>query len=182
MASWFKMMACFTVGVFLWHTFVIAGETTGKSPYRELRWEELVPASWHPEKIFDALKLDDLADDDPRALEALEAFAAEWKKAPANTELQGKRIKIPGYVAPLDWENVSELKEFLLVPYFGACIHVPPPPANQIIHISMDTPLKEIGSMAAVWVYGELLLEINDYGDMGASSYRMKPDKVEIYE
>jgi hypothetical protein len=182
MASCFKTLTCFAVGVFFWNIPATAGGIPDKSSYRELRWEELMPPSWNPQKLFDTLKLDELSDDDPRAAKALEAFAEEWRNAPANKELQGKRIKIPGYVAPLDWENASGLKEFLLVPYFGACIHVPPPPANQIIHITMDTPLKKIGSMAAVWVYGELLLEMNDSGLMGASSYRMKPDKVEAYE
>ncbi len=49
-------------------------------------------------------------------------------------ELDGKRVKIGGYVVPLDFEATS-IKEFLLVPFVGACIHVPPPPANQIIYV-----------------------------------------------
>jgi hypothetical protein len=182
MALYFKIIVCFAISGIFWHNNVAVGEAAEAAVYREVKWEELVPESWHPEKIFAGLNLDELSDDDPRADKALEAFAAEWEKAPANPELQGKRIKISGFVAPLDWENDAELKEFLLVPYFGACIHVPPPPANQIIYIKMDTNLKEIRSMDAVWVYGKIVLEANDSGIMGTSGYSMKPDKVELYE
>ena len=52
-------------------------------------------------------------------------------------ELDGKRVSIGGYVVPLDFEATT-VKEFLLVPFVGACIHVPPPPANQIIYVKAD--------------------------------------------
>lgn len=50
------------------------------------------------------------------------------------TELNGKRVQIGGYVVPLDFEATT-VKEFLLVPFVGACVHVPPPPANQIVYV-----------------------------------------------
>ena len=52
-------------------------------------------------------------------------------------ELNGKRVRIGGYVVPLDFEATT-IKEFLLVPFVGACIHVPPPPANQIVYVKAD--------------------------------------------
>ena len=64
-------------------------------------------------------------------------------------------MRLPGYVVPLE-EVKGELKEFLLVPYFGACIHSPPPPANQIVHVTSRTPLKGWRTMDAVWVNGTL--------------------------
>jgi hypothetical protein len=175
-------MMFFAIGCVFWHTWVAAEEPAGQNPYREAKWEELIPTSWHPEKIFDEFNFDAFSDNDPRAGKVLEAFNEAWRNAPANHILQGQRVKIPGFVAPLDWENDAQLKEFLLVPYFGACIHVPPPPANQIIHIRMDAPLRGIRLMDAVWVYGTIAVERNDSGEMGASGYSMKPDKVEPYE
>jgi hypothetical protein len=112
---------------------------------------------------------------------AYEDFMAEWVKAPVNESMNGQRIRIPGFIAPLDWENDAELKEFLLVPYFGACIHLPPPPANQIIYVKMGKSLKGIRSMDAIWAYGTVYIEKNDSGSMGASGSRMKMDKVEPY-
>jgi hypothetical protein len=52
-------------------------------------------------------------------------------------ELDGKTIRLAGYLLPLDMSGAA-IKEFLLVPYFGACIHVPPPPPNQIVHVAMQ--------------------------------------------
>jgi uncharacterized protein len=47
-----------------------------------------------------------------------------------------KKISIPGFLLPLELSG-KRVKEFLLVPYVGACIHVPPPPPNQIINVTM---------------------------------------------
>jgi hypothetical protein len=178
----FKWMACFVIGCIFWHNWTLAGESAKQTSYREAGWEELIPGSWHPEEIFDKLDLGKFSDNDPRADKVLEAFVEAWRNAPANQSLGGQRIKIPGFVAPLDWNDAAQLKEFLLVPYFGACIHVPPPPANQIIYVKMDAPLEGIRAMDSVWVYGTIAVERNDSGDMGASGYVMKPDKVEPYK
>ena len=56
-------------------------------------------------------------------------------------ELDGKRVRIGGYVVPLDFE-ATNVKEFLLVPFVGACIHVPPPPPNQIIYVKSAKGLR----------------------------------------
>jgi len=53
-------------------------------------------------------------------------------------ELNGKRVRVPGYVVPFDFNAESEYTEFLLVPYFGACLHTPPPPPNQIILVKTE--------------------------------------------
>jgi hypothetical protein len=187
----FRIALGLPVAVFLfWFLFFRqeASIADGEAPeqpqaktYRELKWEELVPASWQPEKLFADMDIDNIADNSPEAEKALRRIAEEWKNAPADPALQGEAVKLPGYVAPLDWEGGSALKEFLLVPYFGACIHVPPPPANQIIYVRLEKPAEGIRSMDAVWVYGTLELERNDSGGMGSSSYGMRPDKVEIY-
>ena len=150
--------------------------------YRETQWEELIPSSWDLGKLFEGFDLDNLSDDDPRAKALLEKIKDEWKKAPSNRELQNQKIKIAGFIAPLDWEKDNELKEFLLVPFFGACIHTPPPPANQIIHVRPDKPLKGVQSMDTIWVYGTIMLEINDSGAMGTSGYTMKADRIKRFE
>ena len=103
------------------------------APYKELNWEELVPVGWDPLKPLKGLDLDNLKDSDPRARDALIAVGEAWKNAPIEPKLNGLRVKIAGFVVPLDI-NKTKVKEFLLVPYFGACIHVPPPPSNQVVH------------------------------------------------
>lgn len=182
MASYLKkLMTCFAVCILSWSAVPSPGEAA-PAAYRETLWEELVPESWDPEKIFEGLDIDNLPDDDPRVEQAFDAFEAEWAKAPVNEKMNGRKIKIPGFVAPLDWENESELKEFLLVPYFGACIHMPPPPANQIIYVKPRKPLKGIRSMQPIWAFGAIVVEKNDSGSMGTSGYSMTIDRVEPYD
>ena len=85
-------------------------------------------------------------------------------------QLIGKSIKIPGFAVPLEGDDGFEyVKEFLLVPTFGACIHVPPPPPNQVIHVILDKPVYFENLMYAVWVSG--IVEIGEYFIEGSSDF-----------
>jgi uncharacterized protein len=147
--------------------------------YAEITWDKLMPPSWNPAKVFDGFNFDQYSDDDPRADKALKKFQKMWSEAPVNKELGNKLISIAGFVAPLDFLGGDELDEFLLVPYFGACIHVPPPPANQIIYITLDKR-RGIQMMDTVRVYGKLEIDRME-SDIGDAGYRMKADAVEPY-
>jgi len=148
--------------------------------YTEISWEQLLPASWDPDKIFDKFNFDQFEDGDPRAEKALKEFQKLWNEAPANPEMKSKLVKISGYVAPLDFLIGGELAEFLLVPYFGACIHVPPPPANQIIYVTLAKPRVGFQVMDEVWVYGRLEIEKTG-SNLADSGYKMKADAIEQY-
>jgi hypothetical protein len=81
---------------------------------------------------------------------------AEKQRAAAkavNPELDGKLIRMPGYLLPLEFSG-KHVTEFLLVPWVGACIHTPPPPPNQIVHVKADKPFELKGMFDAVWVTG----------------------------
>ncbi|MDR2340131.1 MAG: DUF3299 domain-containing protein [Deltaproteobacteria bacterium] len=145
-----------------------------------LIWDDLVDPSWDPEKIFKELGIDQMTDDDPRAEQVLAQFLERWNNAPINPKMNGKPVRIPGFVVPLDFSG-AEMREFFLVPFFGACIHVPPPPPNQIIHVTSEKGLKGIEAMEIVWVYGKLLTERYESGEMGAAGYSIPADLVEIY-
>ena len=97
--------------------------------YREIGWEDLLPKGWDPMAPFKGLDLARLNDRDPRAIEAMEKLQAAWAEAPVEPALRGSKIRIPGFIIPLDRQG-DLVSELLLVPYFGACIHTPPPPAN----------------------------------------------------
>ena len=75
-----------------------------------------------------------------------------------NSELEGELIRMPGYVLPLEYDG-EDVVEFLLVPFVGACIHTPPPPANQIIHVIIEDGYKAKGMYEPVWVRGTLKAE-----------------------
>lgn len=149
--------------------------------YRELPWEALVPKGWDPTKGFEDLQdLAALPDADPRVQKLYERMRTVWDQAPTVAALAGKAVKMPGFVVPLETDKGGALREFLLVPYFGACIHTPPPPANQIIHVRADPPAKGLRSMDAVWVSGTLDVE-RAASDMGTSGYRLAAKKVSKY-
>ena len=85
-------------------------------------------------------------------------------------KLMGKPIKIPGFAVPLEGDDGFEyVKEFLLVPTFGMCIHVPPPPPNQVIHVILDKPVYFEKLMYAVWVSG--IVEIGEYFIEGSNDF-----------
>jgi len=149
--------------------------------YKRISWDDLIPPGWDPGQVFDSLNFAEMADNDPRVDQALEKFKKLWDEAPTNPALQGQAVKIPGFVASLDFSGQDELKEFLLVPYFGACIHVPPPPANQIIHVTVEKPRRGIRSMDMVTVSGRLTLEKTE-AVMGNSGYSLKAESLEPYE
>ena len=148
--------------------------------YKEVSWDDLLPKDWDPMKAINELKLDKLKDSDPRAVEAMEKLKRMWNDAPSNPAINGHPIRIAGFMVPLEWGK-HEVKEFLLVPYFGACIHVPPPPANQIIHVIADKPFKSKDGMDAVWVSGIIELAASKT-DMGDSGYRLRAKKIEAYK
>lgn len=73
-------------------------------------------------------------------------------------DLEGQLVRLPGYILPLEFEGTS-VKEFLLVPYVGACIHVPPPPINQtvVVHLNQSYATKEL--YEPVWVTGRMTVK-----------------------
>ena len=101
----------------------------------ELEWDDLLP----PESkglLMDALQ----------GLGVVEhgTFSSPFDQEKARavvTEFNGKRVRIPGYAVPLDFEGTA-IKTFILVPYVGACIHVPPPPANQLVYVKPTEPFE----------------------------------------
>ncbi len=100
-------------------------------------------------------------------------------------KLIGKSIKIPGFAVPLvededgDEGGFEYVKEFLLVPVYGMCIHVPPPPPNQVIHIILEKPVYFETLLYAVWVTG--ILEIGEYYVEGSSDFGQVYDTETTY-
>lgn len=163
-------------------TLAGASKPAGSAKFRETRWPELMPQGWDPESQIKALRqgVRVLADDSPQALARLQKIHDIWENAPVNPAIIGQSVRIPGYVVPLE-VNIYGTREFLLVPYFGACIHTPPPPSNQIIHVWSAKQRKKLRSMDTVWVSGTLTAE-RSQSDMGPSSYRLDLIDVQAYE
>ncbi len=144
-----------------------------------LAWAELIPPGWTPPRhASDALYA--LRDDDPEARAALRALKQAQRQAPLRTELHQREVSLQGYVVPLElaWQG---LDEFLLVPYFGACIHSPPPPPNQIVRVLLRKPLAGLRAMDVVRVRGRLLVQRQPAGEF-SSGYLLQADHAERQE
>lgn len=126
-----------------------------------LNWPELMPADYFPEPQLFVFEVG------PKAA----LMAKALKTTPVVESLNGQEISLAGYVVPLVTTE-DAISEFLLVPNFGACIHVPPPPANQIVYVVAKYPLPFEESWDPVVINGTLLSEA-EMSEYGAAGYRM---------
>ena len=119
-----------------------------------------------------------------------EAFRAALRALNQRVDpgLDGQLVRIPGYALPLEFSGVG-VKEFLLVPYFGACIHVPPPPPNQMVFVRLERPRVMTGLFEPVWITGRMSVETSTkalfFVDGRASletGYTLSARKIEPYE
>ncbi len=96
-------------------------------------------------------------------------------------DLDGQFVKMPGYLVPLNMTSDMRSTEFLLVPTMGACVHLPPPPANQIVHIVFENGLAyEETASVPYWIYGELKTE-KKTSRFSDAMYSMKADQIQDY-
>lgn len=154
-----------------------AAKTAGG--FRTITFDDLMPADWDPNAIFKQLDMESLQDNDPRAMEVMAKIKQAWEQAPVVPALNGQKIRMAGFLVRLEGDE-KHIREFLLVPYFGACIHVPPPPANQVVHVIPEQPVPVGPDMGAVWVSGTLSLAAAKT-DLGDAGYRISAVKVEPY-
>jgi len=164
---------------FLW--FLLATAVNAAEP-RELTWEALIPEDAPPQipQLTPMHNLQQLAD----VLDGIESGPAalqQYPNAPVVQALDGTLVKLPGYIVPLDVTEEGRVTEFLLVPYFGACIHVPPPPSNQILYVTSELGVPLDMLYQPFWVEGKLKVEKNS-SDLAEVGYQMAAEKVYIYE
>ncbi|WP_019960045.1 DUF3299 domain-containing protein [Woodsholea maritima] len=95
-------------------------------------------------------------------------------------ELDGKHVRLGGYVLPFDFAQDNKVSRFLLVPYVGACVHVPPPPPNQLVYVRTEEPVQIDGLWDPVYVEGILRTEQQD-NDLGDTAYTLDLVSVTPY-
>jgi len=154
----------------------------------DLKWAALVPtgvAAEKPKTFFSGSeqKPDDASPPPPPLPES--QFMSMKRRQPGGDrppqvvqELNGKTVRIGGYVVPLDFEQTS-IREFLLVPFVGACIHVPPPPTNQIIYVKAAEAFEVGGPFDPVSVTGTIRTETAVTG-LADAGYTLDAVTVEV--
>jgi hypothetical protein len=110
----------------------------------------------------------------------LDERAPQLKSGGFVMALDSQAMRMPGFVVALEGDS-EKITEFLLVPYFGACLHMPPPPPNQIIHVSYPKGISYVEPWQVVWISGEMQVKANEVEGIMAG-YAMDLDgDVELY-
>lgn len=138
---------------------------------KELTWEDLVPPGVPYSEIIGEGELD-YANDTWNPV--YDANATKLNEA-----LDGAYVKMPGFILPLEM-GTEGVTDFLLVPYVGACVHVPPPPANQLVVVKASTPWPNEQLWEAVWVIGTMRTQLQST-EFGQTGYFLSADEMEIY-
>ncbi|PSS56928.1 DUF3299 domain-containing protein [Pseudomonas sp. BBP2017] len=148
---------------------------------RTLEWPQLIPPD-APVIRPQLAPMHDLSQlSDALAAESAPAAHQQAPNAPVVKALDGQQVKLPGYIVPLEVSEEGRTTEFLLVPYYGACIHVPPPPSNQIVHIVSEMGVRIEDLYQPYWIEGRMQVK-NTSSELADAGYQMEAEKIYAYE
>ncbi len=160
-------------------------EATPPPPgFEEIEWDDLIAPGFTDQDISDRFdeRMAEVEPGSPEADKVFEELQAEYDNQPINPEIAGNDIQLAGFVAPITYID-DIITEFLLVPYFGACIHVPPPPVNQTVMVSLQPGdgLTVEESWGPVWVTGTLTLDGTET-EIGTAGYSISSAQSGVYD
>ena len=167
-------------GVLLTLSLVTATPLWAADKPKELAWQDMIPPDAPPE-VPQMTPLHDLSKIGSMNVEAAPAAKQSLPDAPVVKGLNGQYVRLPGYIVPLEVNEEGRTTEFLLVPYFGACIHVPPPPSNQIVHVTSELGVKVDELYQPYWIEGDLQVKPST-SDLADAGYSMAAQKIYVYE
>lgn len=158
--------------------------TPGMENPKIIGWDDLMPegetAFLSPDASTDFSEFDDVPyqDPEPGTWDGPMSIVPQMNGSPV-PELADTAVKLAGYMTPLDVEG-GKTKLFLLVPYVGACIHVPAPPSNQIVLVETKQPI-EVKEMWEPFEAIGMLRVKNVSTDLADVAYTMELDRTEPY-
>ncbi|MBO9490583.1 DUF3299 domain-containing protein [Endozoicomonas sp. G2_1] len=165
------------------------------SQYETIEWTALIPEQDLQALLNPPSYLDEIADGSledqiysqiQNAVEPEQTSEEEsrYQSALISTDtmkaFDGKQVRIPGFVVPLEFSGEKTVTSFFLVPYFGACIHSPPPPPNQIVFVEIEQGIVLESLYEPVWLLGRLSTELFE-DPMATSAYTMQLQHIEYY-
>lgn len=169
--------------------------TGSEGAYQTIEWTQLIPQEdldallAPPEELMriqDGSARDNLNtlnefSDNNADNEAVKRFYEALKSTKVVSTFANQSIRIPGFIVPLNFNEAQLVTEFFVVPYFGACLHLPPPPPNQILFAEFPTGVEQEALHHAFWFEGELVIA-QSKTELGTSAYRLKLDALYLYE
>ncbi len=151
---------------------MVAPCAVSASTPKQVEWDDLIPPGVPYAEIIGIGEIDEVND----------TWNPEYDEnaVKLNEKLNGAYVKMPGYIIPMEYSG-DGVTEFILVPYVGACIHVPPPPANQLVYVTTDRPWPSTSLWQAVWVTGTMhtKMQSTDLADIG---YALDAERMEEFE
>lgn len=170
---------------------VTISKTLKKSQFKTIEWTDLMPkedldALMNPPDYIAKIEEGSFEDQISKQVEGAISAAGQdsYQRALVSTrviaDMNNKAIRIPGFVVPLEFDDKQVITQFFLVPFFGACIHVPPPPPNQIIFVNYPKGIKLKALYDPFWVYGVLKTSFMD-NEVATAAYAMDVHYFEPY-
>lgn len=154
--------------------------TLSAAELKEVTWEALIPPD-APRIEPQMTPLHDLSQMGAALGEGAPAVHQQAPNAPVVQALDGQQLRIPGYIVPLEVNEQGRTTDFLLVPYYGACIHVPPPPSNQIVHVTSAVGVQVEELYQPYWIEGPMQVKASS-SDLAEAGYQMAAAKIYAYE
>ena len=137
----------------------------------EITWDDLIPPGVPYSEIVATGEMDETND--------IWQPIFDENATKLNPVLDGAYIKMPGYIIPID-QSTDGVTSFVLVPYVGACLHTPPPPANQLVFVTTNKPWPSDNLWDAVWVTGQMQHELQST-EVAETGYLLKAEEMETY-
>ena len=165
--------------------------TLPASAFKTVEWVDLMPKEdldallappSYVTDVEDGSFEDEISNQIQNALGA--ASDDRYQQALASTqvipEMADQAIRIPGFIVPLEFDGEQTITQFFLVPFFGACIHVPPPPPNQIIFVNYPKGLKLTALYDPFWISGILKTTLVE-NETATAAYSLQMQSFEAY-
>ena len=165
---------------------------TQAADYEEIDWVALMPEDDLSALLNRPEFLNDIADgsaadsiDDFASKQLEDEQAQRYQQALVSTRVieafDGKAIRIPGFIVPLEQNDEQKATAFFVVPYFGACLHMPPPPPNQILYVEYKEGIAVENLYDPYWFEGTVKID-NHESALGTSAYSLVLDSFALYE
>lgn len=159
------------------------------SKYRTVEWQDLIP----PEELeilrnppayiaeIEEGSAEDLRGELRNAAvsSAADAYQRVLVSTNINADLDGQSVRVPGFVVPLEFSD-QNITQFLLVPYFGACLHLPAPPPNQIVLVNSPQGFQIDDLNEPFWFSGVMTASVTE-NELATSAYTLDMQESEPY-
>ncbi len=185
---------CVIAGAICLATLGFAKDAPGETEvpgFTTLEWTDLIPPAdleillnppQYVTQVEDGSVEDQISSQIQNSLEAAsdDRYQQALSSTKVNAELNGAKIRLPGFIVPLEFDEQQTVTQFFLVPYFGACLHMPPPPPNQIILVNSPDGIQLQELYMPFWILGELSTSITE-NDMATAAYSLRMAGIEAY-